>query len=61
MKDLKPCPFCGSTNVEVRPDEADEVMFVVYCRHSACHIYVGFFDDEEQAVIAWNKRPNATD
>ncbi len=52
---LKPCPFCGSTSVEIRYDERD-------CCHIQCLICdalvsTGTFESSyEEIVELWNRR-----
>ena len=50
MDDLRECPFCGSTNVQVRGAFARYVI----CRD--CEAATGLYDNREDAVKAWNRR-----
>lgn len=57
---LKPCPFCGSTEVKMYSDENPDY-------HGFVHICEGFddymikvesrfFSTEDEAIEAWNRR-----
>lgn len=48
---LKPCPFCGSTDIFVYHSYVD---YSVRCRN--CLVRRGEFETEEEAIAAWNKR-----
>ncbi len=50
--ELKPCPFCGSTQVAV-------VFGAVRCGKCGCTGPVGITDD--QAADRWNERASLTD
>lgn len=50
--ELKPCPFCGSTNLVV--DSSDMYRWYVECWD--CEADGPFADDEGLAIEAWNKR-----
>jgi hypothetical protein len=59
--ELKPCPFCGGTDLEVLDDR-------VYCKTDGCETWGpcpsgGLTDamDKESAIDAWNDRPQDTD
>lgn len=56
--DLKPCPFCGGTDLEIR--EMGEEWHVVSC--NGCNAEGGYYlpDDStmpEEAAELWNRRP----
>lgn len=62
IDELKPCPFCGSTQVYFRMmgdyPNGDPVPAIL-C--SDCHIIVKYYDNElnnEQIFAAWNYRVN---
>lgn len=44
---LKPCPFCGSTNIIIGH-------FIVYCEDCRCQTEEGI--PTEDAIEKWNKR-----
>ena len=66
MKEIKPCPFCGSTNIEVSTnldndrkwctckecDTEGPLVRDVYDYEKDCTIY----PTEDQAITYWNKR-----
>lgn len=62
-KKLKPCPFCGSTNIETIEicrewsdgwDDYRENYWHVRCND--CDVLVGEFWDVDEAIESWNKR-----
>ena len=50
MTDLKPCPFCGSTNIR----------FAYYSDHwvvcEKCGGSSGMYPSDEKAALMWNRR-----
>lgn len=53
---LKPCPFCGSKQVEVRQIKDG---WSIGCNTTNCLCQWWFmrpFTDKEQAIKAWNRR-----
>lgn len=56
MAELKPCPFCGGeadcNNVAF--ERAGKPMWAVECMK--CGVVTDFFDNEEDANEAWNRR-----
>lgn len=62
---LLPCPFCGSTDLVIRPDKAEDDNDRIYAYHVSCktcsargrNLYpVCWCESEQQAVEAWNDR-----
>ncbi|WGM31456.1 Lar family restriction alleviation protein [Brevundimonas sp. NIBR11] len=59
---LEPCPFCGSKDIYVQPDERGSGGQWVYPVHVGCNARTGcgsghaIGDDIETAVAAWNRR-----
>ena len=55
MTELKPCPFCGG---EARLIEAEcgTTIHAVEC--VLCQAKIGWFDEKERAIEAWNNRSN---
>ena len=51
MIELKPCPFCGSTDVRVIGD-----WFKKWVQCQDCCAHSGLKDDKEEAAKAWNRR-----
>lgn len=47
MKELKPCPFCGSENIVT-------VGYTIFCNDCGCKIETDGFETEEQAIEMWN-------
>ena len=58
MAELKPCPFCGSFAVTTM-DECNSWRWEVYC--ARCNAAIGFFETEEEAIEAWNRRTENVD
>ena len=54
MSKLKPCPFCGSTNISC----ADAGLFtdVWFVQCDECYATFPHFDSEQEAINAWNCR-----
>lgn len=57
---LKPCPFCGSKHLYVKPDEYGDGMFGVDGVHKAGCIIANIdncdYGEPEEAITAWNTR-----
>ncbi len=49
---LKPCPFCGSENINLRAAMGETWVFCHGCAAST-----NMKSSEESAVTAWNQRP----
>jgi hypothetical protein len=54
MSELKACPFCGNTIMEMEPDFLDT--FRVECVNEHCLATLGRSSTEENAIAAWNRR-----
>lgn len=56
MIDLKPCPFCGGNEVKVRHEKywRPKLSSNVICKE--CFANTGWFDTDEEAINAWNRR-----
>ena len=56
MKDIKNCPFCGGSAIlrKRRPDHIMNGKSFVCC--TECKNKTAYFDNEEDAINAWNKR-----
>ena len=54
--ELKPCPFCGGTNVGLQEteDSEDETMWYVYC--AWCGGCAGCKYSKKEAIANWNDR-----
>jgi len=56
---LKPCPFCGSMQLEIKDD--NKQFFIVWCTCCGCEKSSDFEDDTRAGVIKeWNKRKYPT-
>ena len=53
--ELKPCPFCGSADVQ---KEYDSELPFNRVRCNNCESSSGIYDDMKYAVEAWNRRAN---
>lgn len=57
---LKPCPFCGSSRVEIMPDTIDDEGTTMKQYFAMCLDCVNCgvnADTEDEAIAGWNKRP----
>lgn len=60
MNELKPCPFCGSSEIKLHKHDpydgyqGDCTMYLVYCRR--CGARTEFEDEAILAVKDWNRR-----
>lgn len=58
MTELKPCPFCGGSAIEMvchkNPDNYDDAEFWVSC--TICHIKTNRSLNEDEPVELWNRR-----
>ena len=56
--ELKPCPFCGGTDLTMYSSGIIRADYVVYC--NTCNIKTGLGtvkrQSEESVVAAWNRR-----
>lgn len=50
---LKPCPFCGSENIEIVRSPITE-RFIATC--NSCAVSSRYFNDEDEAIEGWNRR-----
>ena len=58
MTDLKPCPFCGGEGVVQRREYKGYMeTFGVVC-FDCCAETRPFYNTEEEAIKAWNRRAN---
>lgn len=57
-QELKPCPFCGGTEIFIKPDEVGsggQWVAPIYVGCDACKCDQ-VADDQDEAVAAWNRR-----
>jgi len=62
METLKPCPFCGGTDIEIGIDnilEEHQSDFWYICCIS-CGITIDLLNSKENAINKWNKRHEQT-
>ena len=52
-KELLSCPFCGTTDVQMK---TSKVVFWVQCNNTECFCSMGGERTEENAIKAWNRR-----
>lgn len=52
MPELKPCPFCGSTNAI----ERETVTYQWVCLCDNCGASTAVYDEKDEAIEAWNRR-----
>ena len=53
MAELKPCPFCGGTNLNIRKGK---YMWWVVCCNADCGASGGAKTYKTVAIEAWNRR-----
>lgn len=57
MIKLKPCPFCGRKAILTKYKKFNgENDYQVYCPDEVIRIHTKWFNAEEKAVEAWNRR-----
>lgn len=56
MAELKSCPFCGHTNIQVFVEYKDDGGYVYAMVCTKCMANGPWKDTEQQAIDAWNKR-----
>ncbi len=61
MEELKPCPFCGNTEIEIQHCHTPSVdpagrepYFPIGCHE--CGAWIDGSSTESEAIEAWNKR-----
>ena len=54
--ELKPCPFCGSTNIDCADAGHKTDVWFIQC--DDCGATFPHFDSEQEAKDAWDKRAN---
>ena len=61
-KKLKPCPFCGSDEVQISYEDTFSYDFRrgVYCSDCCGGMYP-FYNSEAEAIEAWNTRAEIED
>lgn len=52
--ELKPCPFCGSSEIALQQEYGHLPMFFVGCDN--CGASASYTETEEEAIEAWNER-----
>ena len=57
--ELKPCPFCGGSNIEIREHFCGDGYFRIQCNNNECCAVLDDFSSKEAAIALWNRRPEA--
>jgi len=60
MSELSPCPFCGHTMIDLHSSTCSgygPLSYWIEC--CGCYTTTNAYDDEEQAIAAWNRRAGA--
>lgn len=56
MEELKPCPFCnGKSEIIDTGNHYPRTFYRIVCC-SSCAVQGKFYDTEEEAIEAWNRR-----
>ncbi|PWR74327.1 Lar family restriction alleviation protein [Methanospirillum lacunae] len=51
----KPCPFCGSNYVKIKPDDDYNHVWTIHCPR--CHmVYIPYGKTREEIILKWNQR-----
>ena len=53
--ELRPCPFCGNTDLEVCTSPTNSKKKYIRCRNDLCHY--GAYTQKIDREMGWNKRP----
>ena len=56
MSDLKPCPFCGDTYINIRRKKEGYNVGCNTVNCIACHVRTRVYKTEQDAIEAWNRR-----
>lgn len=56
MENIKSCPFCGGDSITRRRNPDHIMRNKVFVTCTKCKNKTGYYDTEEQAIAAWNKR-----
>lgn len=54
IETLKPCPFCGSVDIEIVYEVKYQYPFYAYCNN--CDVQTGRYGSKQGAVSEWNRR-----
>ena len=55
--ELKPCPFCGSKEIDIWQHNLKITDWKIECRNCSVS-YVGLWMTKDEVIEAWNQRPN---
>ena len=55
MKELKPCPFCGGSNLEIASSPTNPRLMYIRCKSDACPY--GSWSNKVDRDTGWNTRP----
>lgn len=53
MEELKPCPFCGGSDIDIRTDDGG-LSWYSFCND--CGVICGYSMTKDDTVNAWNMR-----
>lgn len=53
MEKLKPCPFCGGSDIDIRTDD-NGLSWYSFCKD--CGVMCGYAMNKKDVINAWNKR-----
>lgn len=53
MTEMKPCPFCGCSDIKCVYDDQFEVWFI---NCPTCNVWATNEDSEEELTETWNRR-----
>ena len=54
-KKAKPCPFCGSNELEIAMES--NLLWAITCQE--CEGRSGLYNTQQEALEAWNRRPDS--
>lgn len=53
MDKLKPCPFCGGSDIDIRTDD-NGLSWYSFCKD--CGVMCGYAMNKKAVINAWNRR-----
>ena len=58
MEKLKPCPFCGGSDIDIRTDDGG-LSWYSFCND--CGVMCGYSMTKDDVINAWNRRAERSD